>query len=103
MQLDPVGAISKKFRIQNWAIHGLARSVQLVIGSQVVVLTDVGLEEAKRVDSICHSVGIAFIHATTRGVFASVFTDFGPSFTVVDVDGASGALLLCPQYWAACT
>jgi ubiquitin-activating enzyme E1 len=55
---------------------------------QVVVLTDASLEEAKRVDAICHGAGIAFIHATTRGVFASVFTDFGPSFTVIDVDGA---------------
>lgn len=30
---------------------------------------------------------ISFIRAETRGVFASVFTDFGPSFTVFDTDG----------------
>eukprot|EP00197_Chlamydomonas_leiostraca_P014632 CAMPEP_0202866272 /NCGR_PEP_ID=MMETSP1391-20130828/7292_1 /ASSEMBLY_ACC=CAM_ASM_000867 /TAXON_ID=1034604 /ORGANISM="Chlamydomonas leiostraca, Strain SAG 11-49" /LENGTH=1026 /DNA_ID=CAMNT_0049546205 /DNA_START=133 /DNA_END=3213 /DNA_ORIENTATION=+ len=54
---------------------------------QVVVLTDSSLEEAKRVDAYCHANGIAFIRAQARGVFASVFTDFGPNFTVIDVDG----------------
>jgi hypothetical protein len=56
---------------------------------QVVVVTDCSLEESQRIDEICHkhSPPIAFIHAETRGVFASVFCDFGPSFTVIDVDG----------------
>lgn len=58
---------------------------------QVVVLTDSGLEEAKRVDAFCHANGVAFIYAQTRGVFASVFTDFGPNFTVLDVDGEDPA------------
>lgn len=57
---------------------------------QVVVLTDASLEEAKRIDAFCHANGIAFIRAQARGVFASVFTDFGPSFTVFDQDGAWG-------------
>lgn len=55
---------------------------------QVVLLTDANLEEAKRVDTFCHTHGIRFIYAITRGVFAHVFTDFGPSFMVHDVDGA---------------
>lgn len=54
---------------------------------QVVVLADASLTEAKRIDTFCHANGIAFIWAQTRGVFASVFTDFGPNFTVIDVDG----------------
>ena len=56
---------------------------------QVVVLTNATLEESKRVDEICRaaSPAIAFIRAETRGVFASVFNDFGPSFTVFDTDG----------------
>jgi ubiquitin-activating enzyme E1 len=57
--------------------------------NQVVVATDASLEECKRIDEICHShqPPIAFIRVETRGVFASVFCDFGPSFTVYDVDG----------------
>jgi ubiquitin-activating enzyme E1 len=54
------------------------------------VCTDISLEAAKQLDAACHahSPPIAFIRAETRGLFASVFTDFGPSFTVLDVDGA---------------
>jgi len=53
------------------------------------VLTGGSLEEAKRIDDICRaaSPAIAFIRAETRGVFANVFCDFGPSFTVFDTDG----------------
>ena len=60
---------------------------------QVVVLTASTLAEATRVDAVCRDNGVAFIRAETRGVFASVFTDFGPTFTVLDTDGAffSGA------------
>lgn len=55
----------------------------------MVVVTDASLEESKRIDEICHAhqPPIVFIRAETRGVFASVFCDFGPSFTVYDVDG----------------
>ena len=55
---------------------------------QVVVLTASTLAEAQQVDAVCRDNGVAFIRAETRGVFASVFTDFGPAFTVLDVDGA---------------
>ncbi|KXZ53042.1 hypothetical protein GPECTOR_8g407 [Gonium pectorale] len=54
---------------------------------QVVVATTAPLAEAKRLDALCHPAGIAFVWAQTRGVFARVFTDFGPSFTVYDVNG----------------
>lgn len=47
------------------------------------------LEKALALNDFCHRSGIAFIRADIRGVFASVFTDFGASFTVVDVDGAA--------------
>jgi ubiquitin-activating enzyme E1 len=60
---------------------------------QVVVATDCTLAEALRIDEFCNaqSPAIAFIKAETRGVFASVFCDFGPAFTVYDTDGA------CPE------
>lgn len=56
---------------------------------QVVVFTDISNEDAVRFCDFCHSHNppIAFIKAETRGLFASAFCDFGPSFTVLDVDG----------------
>lgn len=56
---------------------------------QVVVCTQTLLEDAKRIDQFCHShePAIPFIKADVNGLFASVFCDFGPSFTVLDVDG----------------
>jgi len=38
-------------------------------------------------NSICHQEGISFIRAETRGVFGTVFCDFGDDFEVHDVDG----------------
>jgi len=56
---------------------------------QVVVLTDASHAKSIEVDEFCRTQNppIAFIRAETRGVFASVFCDFGPSFTVNDTDG----------------
>ena len=53
------------------------------------MLTDASLEESKRINEVCHAhqPPIPFIRVESRGVFASVFCDFGPSFTVYDVDG----------------
>jgi len=61
---------------------------------QVVVLTASTLAEAMRVDAVCRDNGVAFIRAETRGVFASVFTDFGPAFTVLDTDGVYSYLMV---------
>ena len=54
---------------------------------QVVVATNCSLKQAVALDKFCHSTKSAFIRADVRGVFASVFCDFGPSHTVLDVDG----------------
>ncbi|EFJ51834.1 hypothetical protein VOLCADRAFT_79505 [Volvox carteri f. nagariensis] len=71
------------------AVHAAAGPLtnEFIKKFHVVVCTTATLREAKRLDAICHSAGIAFIWAETRGVFARVFTDFGPSFTVYDVNG----------------
>ncbi len=53
----------------------------------VVVATQMSLAEAVRIDDICREQGKAFIKADIRGVFASVFCDFGDEFEVTDVDG----------------
>ncbi|KAI4340338.1 hypothetical protein MLD38_025187 [Melastoma candidum] len=56
---------------------------------QAVVFTDIDLETAIEFDHFCHmhQPPIAFIKAEVRGLFGSVFCDFGPAFTVVDFDG----------------
>ena len=54
---------------------------------QVVVCTDVPLERATAIDAFCHDNGIAFVRGDVRGVFGSLFCDFGPAFHVADTDG----------------
>ncbi|KAL0347511.1 UNVERIFIED_CONTAM: Ubiquitin-activating enzyme E1 1 [Sesamum calycinum] len=56
---------------------------------QAVVFTDISLEKAIEYDDYCHQhqPPIAFIKSEVRGLFGSVFCDFGPEFTVFDVDG----------------
>lgn len=60
---------------------------QFLSTSSVVVATQMPLAEAIRIDNFCHKADIPFIKADIRGVFASVFCDFGPAFQVHDVDG----------------
>ncbi|PKA67105.1 Ubiquitin-activating enzyme E1 1 [Apostasia shenzhenica] len=56
---------------------------------KAVVFTDVSLEKAIEYDEFCHNhkPPIAFIKSEVRGLFGSMFCDFGPNFTVYDVDG----------------
>ncbi|KAJ8047744.1 Ubiquitin-like modifier-activating enzyme 1 [Holothuria leucospilota] len=54
---------------------------------QVVVLTESSLEAQKRIGEFCHSQGIRFIVACTKGLFGQVFCDFGKNFTVYDRTG----------------
>ncbi|XP_042013546.1 ubiquitin-activating enzyme E1 1-like isoform X1 [Salvia splendens] len=56
---------------------------------QAVVFTDISLDSAIEFSDYCHNhqPPIAFIKTEVRGLFGSAFCDFGPAFTVVDVDG----------------
>ena len=56
---------------------------------QVVVFMDISLEKAISYDNFCRrkESPIAFIKADVHGLFGTVFCDFGPEFTVFDVDG----------------
>ncbi|XP_022752921.1 ubiquitin-activating enzyme E1 1-like [Durio zibethinus] len=56
---------------------------------QAVVFTDITLEKALEFNDYCHNhqPPISFIKTEVRGLFGSVFCDFGPEFTVFDVDG----------------
>lgn len=56
-------------------------------GFDIVVATQITILEAIRIDDICRKHGKAFIKADIRGVFSSVFCDFGSNFEVLDVDG----------------
>lgn len=53
----------------------------------LVVLVNRSRSTCVAVDTVCHNSGIKFISASTRGVFASIFCDFGPEFVVTDTNG----------------
>ncbi|KAI0563060.1 ubiquitin-activating enzyme E1 [Gracilaria domingensis] len=53
----------------------------------VVVMINQSFSAQRAVDAICHKSQIKFISASSRGVFGSIFCDFGPSFTVHDATG----------------
>ncbi|XP_061835896.1 ubiquitin-like modifier-activating enzyme 1 isoform X1 [Nerophis lumbriciformis] len=54
---------------------------------QVVVLTNSTLDEQQQVGEFCHSKGIKFIIADTRGLFGQLFCDFGEEMIVHDTNG----------------
>jgi ubiquitin-activating enzyme E1 len=60
----------------------------------VVVATQQPLAEQLRLDGLCRAHGVHFIAAETRGVFGSIFNDFGQAFTVVDTNGEPPATCL---------
>ncbi|MGH0176724.1 UNVERIFIED_CONTAM: hypothetical protein FKN15_073442 [Acipenser sinensis] len=62
-------------------------SEDILSAFQVVVLTNTSLEEQLRIGSFCHSRGIKFIVADTRGLCGQLFCDFGDKFQVTDPDG----------------
>lgn len=53
----------------------------------VVVMVNQSFSSQRAVDAICHKEGVKFLAASSRGVFGSIFCDFGPSFRVSDVTG----------------
>nr|XP_046239442.1 ubiquitin-like modifier-activating enzyme 1 isoform X2 [Scatophagus argus] len=59
----------------------------LLLEFQVVVLTDSSLDDQKRFGELCHSHGIKFIVADTKGLCGQLFCDFGEEFEVLDRDG----------------
>uniref|UniRef100_A0A7N5ZR98 E1 ubiquitin-activating enzyme n=1 Tax=Anabas testudineus TaxID=64144 RepID=A0A7N5ZR98_ANATE len=54
---------------------------------QVVVLTNSTLDEQQHLGELCHSKGIKFIVADTRGLFSQLFCDFGEEMIVYDTNG----------------
>ncbi|KAL5487808.1 UBA1 [Sanghuangporus weigelae] len=62
-------------------------SVELIKGFQAVVLCGVSLTKQLEINDWTHENDVYFISAETRGLFGSVFNDFGPRFTCVDPTG----------------
>ncbi|TIA74399.1 hypothetical protein E3P92_01288 [Wallemia ichthyophaga] len=54
---------------------------------KVVVLTDTPLSQQLHYNDYCHQHNIGFIAADTRGLFGSVFNDFGSTFKCIDPTG----------------
>ncbi|EPQ25827.1 uncharacterized protein PFL1_06924 [Pseudozyma flocculosa PF-1] len=54
---------------------------------QVVVMTDASYDEQLRINDLTHATGTHFISAEVRGLFGSVFNDFGPDFVCIDPTG----------------
>lgn len=54
---------------------------------QVVVFTNTPLSKQLEFNDYAHQHGIKFISSDVRGLFGSVFCDFGPQFTVTDING----------------
>ncbi|WVQ99264.1 hypothetical protein IAU59_006396 [Kwoniella sp. CBS 9459] len=60
---------------------------EMVAPYQVVVLTNATIAKQVEIDEFCRSKGIYFIAADVRGLFGSVFNDFGKDFACVDPTG----------------
>lgn len=68
-------------------VHTGPLDQDLLMKFQVVVLTDSSLDDQKKFGDFCHSNGIKFIVADTRGLCGQLFCDFGEAFEVLDQDG----------------
>ncbi|KAG7097207.1 hypothetical protein E1B28_004578 [Marasmius oreades] len=62
-------------------------TVDLIKGFQVVVLCGVPYSKQLEINDWTHENGVHFIATETRGLFGSIFNDFGPRFTCVDPTG----------------
>ncbi|EPS43694.1 hypothetical protein H072_2288 [Dactylellina haptotyla CBS 200.50] len=54
---------------------------------QVVVLTETSLDDQLKINEFCRQNKIYFISADIRGLFGSIFCDFGEEFSVIDATG----------------
>lgn len=83
VSLNPYVSVS----LHDGAIDFSAVTADTLKSFAVVVLINQPYSVQCHVDDVCHQAGIKFISASSRGVFGSIFCDFGPSFTVTDTNG----------------
>lgn len=71
-------------------------AVESALGSYgCVVATSGSFLDLIRVNTMCRSLGVAFVAANCRGLFSFVFADFGDSFAVLDETGElAGSILV---------
>ncbi|KAJ7499196.1 ubiquitin activating enzyme [Mycena latifolia] len=62
-------------------------TIDLIKGFQAVILCNTSYSKQLEINAWTHENGVFFIAAETRGLFGSVFNDFGPKFTCVDPTG----------------
>ncbi|KAF6137087.1 hypothetical protein GIB67_030851, partial [Kingdonia uniflora] len=83
-------ASASKLQKDDVVIHTLTEKLtkEHLSRFQVVIFTYIRLEEAIDFSNYCHTQEppIAFIKTDVQGLFGSVFCDFGPNFSFVDVD-----------------
>lgn len=65
-------------------------------GYAAVLLVDETVGFQLRANEACRRAGTAFVSASSRGAFASLFCDFGNSFVVQDTDGEEALVRLTP-------
>ncbi|KIJ19978.1 hypothetical protein PAXINDRAFT_7243 [Paxillus involutus ATCC 200175] len=68
-------------------LAGQEITVDLIQPFQAIVLCNVSYKKQLEINDWTHRNGVHFIAAETRGLFGSVFNDFGPKFTCVDPTG----------------
>lgn len=62
-------------------------SKEILARFQVVVVTDATITQQLQINDFTHGSGVHFIAADVRGLFGSVFNDFGPQFPIIDTNG----------------
>jgi ubiquitin-activating enzyme E1 len=68
-------------------LHTGALNNEFLARFKVIVLTDSTIEEQLEINQFAHANQIAFIVASTVGLFGQVFCDFGDEFVVTDSTG----------------
>lgn len=68
-------------------VHSGAVTEAVISAHQVVVMINQTLDYQIQVNNITHSKNIGFVSASTYGVFANIFCDFGTDFLISDVNG----------------
>ncbi|CAL0307731.1 unnamed protein product [Lupinus luteus] len=88
-QLAVYGRETMRRLFASKALTSSFRGCRIVALRSAVVFTEISLEKAIDFYDYCHrhQPSIAFIKAEVRGLFGSVFCDFGPEFTFFGVDG----------------
>jgi ubiquitin-activating enzyme E1 len=72
-------------------VHSGALTEAVVAAHSCMVYCDGRREDLVRWDTFCHSIKVIFIAAGTLGALGYVFSDFGPAFTIKDVNGEAPA------------